>query len=92
MTRSDLTTPVPAHRQFFARLHQSVWRKMADVQPAGWCRCCLIGVRSGIVMLLARYQNLSVSIEFTHPLIIVCDGITVDMVKLEAWKTRFNLP
>jgi hypothetical protein len=75
MTRSDLTTPVPAHRQFFAC--QSVWRKMADVQPAGWCRYCLIGVRSGIVMLLARYQNLSVSTEFTHPLIIVCDGITV---------------
>lgn len=91
MTRLDLTTPVPAHRQLFACLHQSVWRKKVYVQPAGWFGCCLTGLRSGIVMLLARYQNLSVSKEFTHPLIIVCDGITVDMVKLEAWKTRFNL-
>ena len=42
--------------------------------------------------LAVAYQNLPVLKEFKHPLIVVCGGIAVDMVKLEAWKTQFNLP
>jgi len=42
--------------------------------------------------LAVAYQNLPVLKEFKRPLIVVCGGIAVDMVKLEAWKTQFNLP
>lgn len=41
--------------------------------------------------LAVAYQNLPVLKEFKRPLIVVCGGIAVDMVKLEAWKTQFNL-
>jgi hypothetical protein len=58
--------------------------------PAG-ADDCHTGVRSAS---LCRLQGTRMSVlkEFTHPLIVVCDGIAVDMVKLEAWKTQFNLP
>lgn len=42
--------------------------------------------------LAVAYQNLPVLKEFKRLLIVVCGGIAVDMVKLEAWKTQFNLP
>jgi L-serine/L-threonine ammonia-lyase len=42
--------------------------------------------------LAVAYQNLPVLKEFKQPLIVVCGGIAVDMVKLQAWKTQFNLP
>jgi len=41
--------------------------------------------------LAVAYQNLSVLHAFKKPLFVICGGIGVDLVKLQAWKTQFNL-
>ena len=40
--------------------------------------------------LAAAYQNLPQLGKFSRPLIVICGGIGVDLVKLEAWKSQFN--
>ncbi|MEB0138943.1 MULTISPECIES: pyridoxal-phosphate dependent enzyme [unclassified Undibacterium] len=42
--------------------------------------------------LAVVYQQLPVLAAFTRPLIIICGGIGVDVAKLAAWKSDFNLP
>ena len=41
--------------------------------------------------LAVLYQNMPQLSEFTRPLVVICGGIGVDLVKLEAWKSQFNL-
>jgi len=41
--------------------------------------------------LAVAYRNLPVLASFQRPLIVVCGGIGVDLVKLAAWKTQFSL-
>lgn len=41
--------------------------------------------------LAVLYQNLPQLREFTKPLVVICGGIGVDLVKLEAWKSQFTL-
>lgn len=41
--------------------------------------------------LAVLYQNLPQLSGFTKPLVVICGGIGVDLVKLEAWKSQFNL-
>jgi L-serine/L-threonine ammonia-lyase len=41
--------------------------------------------------LAVAYRNLPVLAPFKRPLLVVCGGIGVDMVKLAAWKTQFSL-
>ncbi|MDE2428996.1 MAG: pyridoxal-phosphate dependent enzyme [Burkholderiales bacterium] len=41
--------------------------------------------------LAVAYQQLPILSEFKQPLIVVCGGIGVDLGKLQAWKTQFNL-
>ncbi|HSY27161.1 MAG TPA: pyridoxal-phosphate dependent enzyme [Burkholderiaceae bacterium] len=41
--------------------------------------------------LAVAYRNLPVLASFKRPLIVVCGGIGVDLVKLATWKTQFSL-
>lgn len=41
--------------------------------------------------LTVAYQNLPQLDRFSRPLIVICGGIGVDLVKLEVWKNQFNL-
>ena len=41
--------------------------------------------------LAVAYQNLPQLVEYFRPLIVICGGIGVDLVKLGVWKSQFNV-
>ena len=69
---------------------------VSDAQAVNACRRfaddlrILVAPACGAALAVA-YQELPVLQDFCHPLIVVCGGIGVDLAKLEAWKTQFEL-
>jgi len=69
---------------------------VSDAQAVNACRRFADDLRTLVepacgAALAAVYQDLPVLQDFRKPLIVVCGGIGVDLAKLEAWKTQFEL-
>lgn len=69
---------------------------VSDAQAINACRRFADDFRTLVepacgAALAVAYQELPVLQDFRNPLIVVCGGIGVDLAKLEAWKTQFEL-
>ena len=78
------------------RSHEIVSVLVSDAQAVDACLRFADDLRTLVepacgAALAVAYQNLPQLAKYTRPLIVICGGIGVDLVKLEAWKSQFNL-